>query len=174
MQRTHFKAFSLIELLVVIAIIGIIVAIAVPAYKSYQDRASAGAMYPYIDSQLAHWRQVYDSNPDLFNQIQAGHFSQAIFIDNPDVPWFQQVVLFHQPGCGGPPCSFVAFEFADNSFEFAPGGVQAQLLYAANIDSSNAVTWTCYFNGQPNFYGPPILTPQEVVNKYFPQCSVGP
>lgn len=170
----YFKAFSLIELVVVIAIIGIVAAIGVPAYKAYHDRASAAAIYPYIDSQLRYWEKLYDSNSPLFDQIQAGHFSQGIFIDNPEVPQFQQVILFNQPGCSGPPCSFVNFVFAGNSFEFSPSGVQAQLLYVPTVDSSNSISWQCYFNGQPNFYGPSIITPQEVVTKYFPQCTVGP
>lgn len=176
MQRKYFKAFSLIELIVVIAIIGIAAAIAAPAYKAYQARASAASIYPYIESQLRYWEQLYDSNSPLFNQIQPGHFSQAVFIDNPPMDKFNQVILFHQPGCGGPPCSFVTFMFADGSFEFAPGGVQARLLYVPTIDTTsgaNSITWSCFFNGQPNFYGPPILTPAQVVAKYFPQCSVG-
>lgn len=171
MQRAFSKAFSLVELIVVISIVAIAAAIAIPVVKTYRDRAAFGSLYPFIDSQLAYWKQLYDSNSPLFNQVQSGHFQVGVFVDNPGVSEFSLVRLNHQPGCGTGVCSYVSFVFTDNSFPFAPGGSEARLLYVPAISEGNTISWSCRFNSLAALYGG--MSAAEAIATYFPQCTVG-
>lgn len=146
------KAFSLIELIVVIAVVAILSAIAVPAYKDYQLRASMSRLVQYSESFLNKVKTYYTTKgvmptPTTLNIGTGNSISSAYW---PNFPYISGMRLLPDSAvdfqyyllCVTKPCVTLVYDFNET-----PLGTSTKIeLWFSLYDSNGVISTKCGLN----------------------------
>lgn len=165
MKLSKDHGFSLIELLIVITIVGILVAIAVPVYKNYSERAKMDVVYNLI----AQLKQTWLKENDIGDWHNWGISDRYPPVPVPSVTslyvnWYGFAVTFN-PGYFnrlGP--TYVNYTpILDGQLLDVNGSVN-------QLAGVKTIGWSCSVSGPASVYAEG-LTVHDFQLLFFPQCD---